>query len=346
VIFQAVIALGEMRDSTAAPVLGDVYHAKHKDPHLNSSALTGLVSICNPSSQPVFIEALSSADGYEQDQAASGLLCTLNKQPNPDAVEPLLKLLATQAMFSVIHASGATKDPRAYEPLVRILNAPDRDVRRWGVEALGGLGDKRAVGALGALLKDADSSVRISAAGALSEMSDYPAPKELLEAVHDEDTNVQHWAASALGSSHDSKAVDALLAAASYNVWAIGALGQSKNPRAVAPLIAILQDKARKAGDRESAAQALGNLGDIRAVDALIGVLNENDAQLLMSAAQALGKLHDKNAIEPLKQLIERWKNLPSGQQGTGAVETFAYAALRELGVDASRRVTGNPPQP
>jgi len=346
VVAQAVAAFMGLPDPTAAAMLADVYRAEHKDPHLKGNVLSALAFICDPISQPVFIDAIGSGSAYERDEAVLGLLCTLKKEPNPDAVEPLLKLLATQSTYSVIHAVGATRDPRAYETLLRLLASPYPQIRIWGANALGELGDKRAAGALGALLKDADSSVRIGAAGALSEMSDYPAPKELLDAVHDEDSTVQVWAASALGNSHDPKAVAALLAAASYNVAAIRALGQSKNVSAVAPLMAILQDKARKTGDRKSAAEALGDLGDVRAVDALIDALNENDALFLMSAAQALGKLHEKKAVEPLKQLIQRWESLPSGQQGTGAVATFAYAALRELGVDTGRQVTGNPPHP
>ncbi len=346
VVAQAVAAFMGLPDPAAAAMLADVYRAEHKDPHLKGNVLSALAFICDPISQPVFIDAIGSGNAYERDEAVLGLLCTLKKEPNPDAVEPLLKLLATQSTYSVIHAVGATRDPRAYETLLRLLASPYPQIRIWGANALGELGDKRAAGALGALLKDADSSVRIGAAGALSEMSDYPAPKELLDAVHDEDSTVQVWAASALGNSHDPKAVAALLAAASYNVAAIRALGQSKNVSAVAPLMAILQDKARKTGDRKSAAEALGDLGDVRAVDALIDALNENDALFLMSAAQALGKLHEKKAVEPLKQLIQRWESLPSGQQGTGAVATFAYAALRELGVDTGRQVTGNPPHP
>ncbi|HKI11485.1 MAG TPA: HEAT repeat domain-containing protein [Candidatus Acidoferrum sp.] len=344
VILQAAIALGEMRDAAAAPPLGDIYRAEYKEPHLKGNILSALVFICDPISQPVFIDALSSAGWHEQEKAASGLLCTLKKQSNPEAVEPLLKLLVARTTYNVIHAVGATRDARACEPLLRTLKSPYPQIRGWVADALGELGDRRAVPALGALLKDADPLIRISAAHALSEMSDYPAPMELLDAVHDEDTTVQIWAASALGNSRDPKAVAALLAAASYNVSAISALGQSKSLLAVAPLIAVLQDRARKTADRASAAEALGNLSDTRAVDPLISVLNENESALLMSATQALGKLHDKRAIDPLKQLIARWEGQPLGQ-GNGAV-TFAYAALQELGAVTPRQVTGSSPAP
>lgn len=345
VMLKAIGAIDEIRDPGAVPTLIDIYHAKHDNPRVKSVVLFALVSIRDPRAQPVFIDALSLSNSFEREQAVSGLLETLKKQPNPNAVQPLLKLLTTQKTYAVIQACGATKDSRAFEPLQLLIWSPIPHIRGWAADALGDLGDKRAVPALGELLKDIDKSVRISAAHALSEMSDYQAPKELLDAVHDEDSTVQIWAAGALGNSHDPKAVEALLSATGYNITAIAALGSSKDLRALAPLIGILQDKKRLMNERSTAATSLGDLGDARAVDPLIGALNENDGQLLMTAAQALGKLHDKKAIEPLKQLIQRCES-SSTCQSNGAAVTFAYDALQELGVNARHQVTGSNPPP
>ena len=48
------------------------------------------------------------------------------------------------------------------------------------------------------------------------------------------------------------------------------------------------------------AAEALGNLGDARAVEPLIAALKDSDSSVRQRAAEALGKLRDTRAVEPL----------------------------------------------
>lgn len=71
------------------------------------------------------------------------------------------------------------------------------------------------------------------------------------------------------------------------------------------------------------AAQALGLLGDIRAVEPLIAVLRGNNFSLKCVAAESLGKLKDPRAFEPLSDLL--WK-------GEGELQIKAQEALTEMG--------------
>jgi hypothetical protein len=64
------------------------------------------------------------------------------------------------------------------------------------------------------------------------------------------------------------------------------------------PLILDLNDKY--SGVRRYAAEALGEINDIRAVDPLIRALSDNDSDVRRSAAEALGKLNETHAVEPL----------------------------------------------
>ncbi len=57
---------------------------------------------------------------------------------------------------------------------------------------------------------------------------------------------------------------------------------------------------------RAHAAEALGKLGDQRAVPALIGALNDEYHLVRTYAAAALGDLGDESAIEPLTSIVER----------------------------------------
>jgi len=61
-------------------------------------------------------------------------------------------------------------------------------------------------------------------------------------------------------------------------------------------------------GTRWNAAEALGRLGDPRAVEPLIDTLWDDDARVRLKAAWALGMLGDPKALGPLQKLyrIER----------------------------------------
>jgi len=76
------------------------------------------------------------------------------------------------------------------------------------------------------------------------------------------------------------------------------ALGKIGDARAVEPLIATLKDS--DVGVRWTAAEALGKLGDARAIEPLIATLHHDNDRMHNSAAEALGKLVDTLAVEPL----------------------------------------------
>ena len=55
---------------------------------------------------------------------------------------------------------------------------------------------------------------------------------------------------------------------------------------------------------RETAAEALGRIGDEGAVDSLIQALKDENGQVREKAVKALGKIGDERAVEPLLQAI------------------------------------------
>ncbi|MEN6441239.1 MAG: HEAT repeat domain-containing protein [Syntrophobacter sp.] len=82
----------------------------------------------------------------------------------------------------------------------------------------------------------------------------------------------------------------------------IVALGQS-HPHLLDRIISALEH-----GDdplRRSAAEALGKIGDVRAVDALLNALEHGDNFLRRSAAMALGKIGDGRAVDALVNALE-----------------------------------------
>ncbi|MEW6232231.1 MAG: HEAT repeat domain-containing protein [Chloroflexota bacterium] len=105
---------------------------------------------------------------------------------------------------------------------------------------------------------------------------------------------------------------------------AIHILGERlREPRAVAPLIALL-DQTRDPYLLRSAVEALGRLGDTRAVSALSRLLHDPSASVMVrvAAAQALAQIGGKVAIEALSALPP---DVPT------SVEGAAQQALTEL---------------
>jgi len=78
---------------------------------------------------------------------------------------------------------------------------------------------------------------------------------------------------------------------------------------ALEPLIKALEDEEEYV--RSSAAEALGEIGDKRAVEPLIKALEDDDKGVLYHAAYALGRIGDERAVEPLiKALGDKLKGI------------------------------------
>ena len=56
---------------------------------------------------------------------------------------------------------------------------------------------------------------------------------------------------------------------------------------------------------RKAAAQVLGEIGDVRAVEPLIVALKNKHEDLRKTAAEALGKIGDARAVEPLRVALK-----------------------------------------
>ena len=79
---------------------------------------------------------------------------------------------------------------------------------------------------------------------------------------------------------------------------AAAALWEIGDARAVEPLIAALKDEVYVV--RINAIKALGKIGDPRAVVPLISVLKDRDTNVRIDAAEALGMIGDARAVDPL----------------------------------------------
>jgi HEAT repeat protein len=128
----------------------------------------------------------------------------------------------------------------------------------------------------------------------------------------------------ALEYGRDSKGLEAQ----HVRVSAAVALGQIPDARAVEPLIAVLREPNEYV--RLAAVEALGLIGDPRAVEPLVGLLKHRSWQTGHAAARALGQLGDVRAVEPLVAAL-----------GDPRVLCEAAPALRRLGWQPDMTQTG-----
>jgi len=129
-------------------------------------------------------------------------------------------------------------------------------------------------------------------------------PKPLVEAIKSEYSEIRIFAAKELAKIKDPSVIDVLIDATSdkqeeVRIEVIQTLGEIGDERAVNPLVYTLGDESLVV--REKSARALGNLGRPEAGEALISALNSNtNLTIVCAIAEALGQIGDTRAVEPL----------------------------------------------
>jgi len=199
--------------------------------------------------------------------------------------------------------------------------ANDKWVRVYAAKALGRIGDARAVKALGDSLYDSDWLLRDEAARALGACGP-EGVATLLRTLRDKTCKGRDSSAKALGEARETSAVDALnraLTEPELCVSAAEALGKIGDPRAVPAFIrALRHNRRRRRGPKWKwnwdvcafevrVAEAFGVIKDITAFEPLISIIEGGSKEAQVAAANALGKLGDPRAVPVLLSL------LPSG---------------------------------
>ena len=178
---------------------------------------------------------------------------------------------------------------------------PHATVRALAVSALASLDDDRALPYLLDASHDPVEEVRNSARGAILERRSSSVAQMLINALGT--PNLRRTSAELLTQMGDV-ATDALVKAlegADVDLKRI--VGETlASSNAAEGLIAELSN--RSAERRERAIDALGAMRAGHAVDALIGRLEDPDGTVRSKAAEVLGDLGDVRAVEPLKRIF------------------------------------------
>jgi HEAT repeat protein len=306
----AIQALGQLRDQVPIELfitaLTDSYVDEYGIAPVRAAAAQALGQLGSRVAIGPLLNALSDDDWVVQLAAAQALGQLGDFVP----IQSLITALSghdAHVRAGVTLALGQLGDPRALEPLISALSDQDVFVRGGAVQALGQLGDPRALEPL--IVAHSDLDVQEIAAQAIEQLANELPAELLIAALSKKQWQMRKAVVQALGQLKCQHPIELLVAVfTNAEVATEQALGQLGNTRALEPLLEVLSESTiiedAYVPVRVAAARALGQLGDLRALNSLIEVLTEKYEDARAAAAQALGQLGDSRALEPLFNIL------------------------------------------
>lgn len=298
---EAIRALGGIGDKRAVDLLIDILASDHV--HAAQEAAKALGHIGDPRA----VEPLINVFRHDWDdtetitawQKASTALAAIGQVALP-ALRAALKDESSMVREGVIDALGQLKDAQVVPDLISMLQDEDRLVRAAAAEALGYIGEQQAIEPLVALLVDKDSYVRERTCYAFGDLAGLSVFEALVGVLSDPDPAVRRAAVVNLGRI-DGMHVPALDPdpEPESRRAAIESLKRAQGERILDLLLEALQDSAGAV--RATAARALGQLGDERALPVLYWI-QQND-----TGYEGANKVSD-SAVRAIQSIQERYQ--------------------------------------
>jgi ATP-dependent DNA helicase RecQ len=166
------------------------------------------------------------------------------------------------------------------------------------------------------------------------------------------ETAIKQKMAIALGISKPSVSPERLntwkSSVSGVSIEGIVALGESKSPNAIPELIYALENK--NGNIRRLGASALGKIGDARAVEPLLKLLDyESKPQVRQYAVKALGVIGDKRAEQLLQQIAnnndEMYYTRDAANIALNRIRRRSPSSPRETSTHATRNMDSTPRQ-
>ncbi len=279
---------------------------------------------------------------HEEDWKRMNATAELLKR-GPEAVRALIAALADEnprLRAEVAHMLGRIKDRNAGVPLIRLLKDSEASVREAATEAIRHVADEAALAEVVCLLED--PSHRDTAAAVLGRLKDPGALQPLIAMLKSQDPAARVLAAEALDQLADPRSADAWIEAMAYSDLREMASRSLKRISELRERIAEILDRLRETEDtvaleearigvsmdliglgrpavagllealedelwvvREAAAQALGLIGDLRAVEPLLRKAKaDRDMGVRESCIKALGEFGDARSVDVLVEAV------------------------------------------
>jgi cyclophilin family peptidyl-prolyl cis-trans isomerase/HEAT repeat protein len=219
-------------------------------------------------------------------------------------------------------ALGRVGLPEAVDPLTRVLAADEeREVRQMAAFALGLIGDPAARPALLASLNDQDLLTQGRAAEALGQIGDRTDAMAVSDMVQ---RHVRGGALAAIGADDLTYPLAPPAEVARLGLYALVRLGSFE-----ALAAATLDAGGQPVSAWWPVAYALQRIGDMRAVPALVSLLNTPGRYTAAFAARGLGVVKAATGASALRQIVEQ-------RTAHRAVIIQALRALAAIGDAAS----------
>jgi len=197
-----------------------------------------------------------------------------------------------------------TSKPK-FSELLEKIKSENEDERRWAAQMMGELREKEGIPHLINLLSDKSTAVQEASADALVKIDGKEVAEKLVPLLSSNEASVRNISIEILEGIGE-EAVDVLISLLKdedhdIRKFACDTLGNIASPKAAPYLISSLNDDPN-INVACAAAEALGKIGDKRAVDSLTKAL-EGNMWLMCSCAEALGRIGDKRAVESLMSI-------------------------------------------
>lgn len=297
----AVIALGRIGDRRATQAL---VRALQCDEELTVVAAGALAKLGDRSA----FEALLGFIGHENAAVRQAVISALNSLGHPEMparLRPLLSHSDVRVRESAVKIAGYFGYPECVDLLLERCRDEDERVRRAAIEHLPYIEDDRVIPALTAALERESPRVRAVAAHALAQIESESALSHLLPALDDPDSWVRYFAARSIGRHGYGEALEPLARlartdpASQVRIAAIEALGEIGDERAVAILAPLSEAKDRDMA--RAALSALGHIGHPMALQPLLSALRSPDAEQRIDALRAVAERGGPDAASTLE---------------------------------------------
>ncbi len=223
------------------------------------------------------------------------------------ALGPLIDVLQDSVAFvrfNAVIALGTINDIQAVEPLIQSLKDSDPDVRTYAIQSLASYKDERSVIPFMGCLNDENSYARSEAFKALKAFADPRTIDSLIPFLRDSYVRSEaEEVLAAIGRPAVKPLLEAFRDCKYYDtkIGIISTLGEIGGPLALRKLAEIADSQVYSF----SATQALGKIGK-PAVGELINLMNAKEPFVREEAIEALGRIGDKRAVQPLVEIIQK----------------------------------------
>ena len=179
------------------------------DPSVRRDACESLGDGRNPECVPQLALMLRDSDTGVRESALNALIA-IGGRKVAEAVSPLLReenAVLRNMGIEILELIG----PEAFPAIASLLNDPDDDVVKFGVDMIANTREERAIGLLFALINHANPNVRASVAVCLGRLKAASSVPVLLSALNDSEEWVRFSAVEGLGLIQDRRALTPLL---------------------------------------------------------------------------------------------------------------------------------------